>query len=134
MKYTTIFINEIQNLWQCMSIEWGLGISGGLIATTIILRGIQMPIQMYSQLSSVKMSLLHPDMEDFRARIKNYQSQKVGREKLFFVYAINTLEYEICQIRVEKDVVDDETVWNLQYIKFIWIDSNSNTYLLFVSS
>ena len=55
-----------------MSMDWGLGITGGLIATTIILRSIQMPIQMYSQLSSVKMSLLHPDMEDFRARIKNY--------------------------------------------------------------
>ncbi len=47
----------------------------------LLLRGIWLPVQLYSQLIGIKSGLLHADVVDMRARIQEYARQGVGAEE-----------------------------------------------------
>ena len=45
-----------------LATDAGLGMTGGLMTAAVLMRMIWMPLQIYSQMMSIKGGLLHPDV------------------------------------------------------------------------
>lgn len=58
--------------------DLNMGMTGGLLTLALIIRAACIPLQVYSQVNTIKSSLLHPDTMDMRTRMNDYARQGVG--------------------------------------------------------
>ena len=58
--------------WVTMAQVSGTGMCGGLIITAVFTRLLFVPLGIYSQLTSHKLKLLQPDMDESHAKMKSY--------------------------------------------------------------
>mmetsp|Transcript_14448 Transcript_14448/g.24653 ORF Transcript_14448/g.24653 Transcript_14448/m.24653 type:complete len:312 (-) Transcript_14448:32-967(-) len=71
-----IFLDEVFfNTWMAFSQTGDIGLGCGLILTTIGTRLVMLPIQFYQQISSYKLKLLQPDIDESMANMKTYMKQ-----------------------------------------------------------
>ena len=72
-EYISYMDGIIFDTWMILSQTTGLGMCGGLILTAALTKFAFLPIGIYSQLTSHKLKLLQPDMDEIQSKIKRYQ-------------------------------------------------------------
>jgi len=63
---------QIWDLWTFFAETQGMGMGFGVIATSLVMRGIFAPVIIYSQTVGMKMKLLGPDQDEATAAMKRH--------------------------------------------------------------
>ena len=71
-EYISYMDGIIFDSWISLSQTTGLGMCGGLLLTAAATRLVFVPIGMYAQITSYKLKLLQPDMDEIQANMKRY--------------------------------------------------------------
>ena len=71
-EYISYMDGVVFESWLSLSQSTGLGMGAGLLLTAAATRLAFVPIGMYSQITSYKLKLLQPDMDEITANMKRY--------------------------------------------------------------